>query len=157
MKKLLSLAAFAVATTLSTAALAGEYKAGMIMVKEPWARVTLQSRPAGGYLMIHNMGSESDRLVSARSDLAERAELHTHTMQDGIMRMRPVEAVDLPAKSHTELKPGGFHLMIFGLKEPVGKGGKIPVVLKFEKAGELAVELTVGGKTEGHNHGISTQ
>ena len=152
---------------MSVVALAGDYKAGMITVKDPWARVTLQNRPAGGYLKIHNMGFEPDRLVGARSELSEKAELHAHTMSDGVMRMRQVEAIELPAKSRTELKPGGLHLMLFGLKKPVPKGGKIPVVLKFEKAGELALDLTVGakparrgshdGKTRrgSHNHGSS--
>lgn len=146
MKQLVCLAAAAVLAALSSVALAGDYKAGMIMVKEPWARVTLQNRPAGGYFMIHNMGKEADKLVGASSPLAERAELHTHTMTDGIMRMHHVDAIELPAKSEVALKPGGFHLMIFGLKEPVAKGGRIPVVLKFEKAGELTVDLTVGAK-----------
>ncbi|MEM7428160.1 MAG: hypothetical protein AAF441_18865 [Pseudomonadota bacterium] len=67
MNKLITLAAAAAVAALSQIALAGEYKAGMIMVKEPWARVTLQSRPAGGYLTIHNMGAEADTLLSASS------------------------------------------------------------------------------------------
>ena len=154
MNRRLALAVLAAATvSLSTAVTAGEYKAGSVMVKEPWARVTLQNLPAGGYFMVHNMGDKADRLVTVESELAERAELHTHTMNDGVMQMRRVDGIDLPAKSQTQLKPGGYHVMLFGLKELVAKGGKIPLVLKFENAGELAIELTVGAKPMGHGHG----
>ena len=86
-----------------------------------------------------------DRVVSASSPVAERVELH-ETIRDGdVMRMREVEAIELPAGQTVELKPGGLHLMLMGLKAPLKAGETVPVTLKFEKAGDVTVQLNVEG------------
>ncbi len=78
--------------------------------------------------------------------------MHTHTMTDGVMRMRQVEAIELASKGHTELKPGGLHLMIFGLKRMVKKGEMIPIKLTLKTAGEVEIKAKVGGKAGGMDH-----
>ena len=94
-------------------------------------------------MTIHNTGAEADRLIRAESPVSERVELHTHLQENGVMRMREVEAIDLPAGAATELKPGGLHVMFMGLKEPLVAGQTIPLTLHFETAGTLALTLPV--------------
>ena len=115
-----------------------------VSVENPWARPTPPSAKLGaGYLTVLNAGA-ADRLVGAASPAAARVEMHV-TLRDGeVMRMREVKAFDLPAKGRLELKPAGAHLMFIDLKRPFKQGDKVPVTLKFEKAGEVKVELLVG-------------
>ena len=126
-----------------------------VSVENPWARPTPPSAKLGaGYLTVVNAGA-ADRLVGAASPAAARVEMHV-TMRDGeIMRMREVKAFDLPAKGRLELKPAGAHLMFVDLKRPFKAGDKVPVTLKFEKAGEVKVDLQVGrqpAQPEHHKH-----
>ncbi len=149
--KTLLIAATALAS-ISVSAVADDYKVGQVMIADTWARVTLQSRPAAAYMKIHNMAETADKIVAASSPLADRVELHTHSMDDGVMRMRQVEEIALPAKGHTELKPGGLHLMIFGLKREVKKGEMLPLKLTFKEAGEVEIMAKVGNKAAGSDH-----
>jgi len=126
-----------------------------VSVENPWARPTPPSAKLGaGYLTVVNSGA-ADRLVGAASPAAARVEMHV-TLRDGeIMRMREVKAFDLPAKGRLELKPAGAHLMFVDLKRPFKQGDKVPVTLKFEKAGEVKVDLQVGRQpapAESHGH-----
>ena len=75
--------------------------------------------------------------------LAERFELHTMAMKGDVMEMRQIDAIELPAGKTVELKPGGLHVMFIGLKQPLTIGSKVPVMLKFEKAGDVKVEFDV--------------
>ena len=115
-----------------------------VSVENPWARPTPPSAKLGaGYLTVVNSGA-ADRLVGAASPAAARVEMHV-TLRDGeIMRMREVKAFDLPAKGRLELKPAGAHLMFVDLKRPFKQGDKVPVTLKFEKAGEVSTEFHIG-------------
>ena len=137
---------------MSAGALAEDFKVGEVMIGAPWARVTLQSRPAAAYMMIHNMAETGDKILAVSSSHAERVEMHTHSMSEGVMRMRKVEAIDLPAKGHTELKPGGLHLMIFGLKRQIKTGEMLPLKLTFQKAGDVEIKAVVGAKPGGTDH-----
>ncbi|NND49022.1 MAG: copper chaperone PCu(A)C [Rhizobiales bacterium] len=122
---------------------AHDYKLGTLSIDHPWARVTIANRPAAGYMKIINHGDEPDRVVSASSPLADRVELHTHTMIDGVMKMRPVGTIEVPAKGEVELAPGGLHLMIMGLKEAPKPGEVLPVSVVFEQAGSIDLEFNV--------------
>jgi copper(I)-binding protein len=134
MKRLLLLLFF-----ISTPALA------QLQIEKPWARATPPSaKVAGGYMTIRNAGA-ADKLVSASSPAAARVELHVHINDNGVMRMREVPGYEVPAKGAFELKPGGAHLMFMDLKQPFKEGDKVPVKLKFEKAGEVSAEFQVGG------------
>jgi copper(I)-binding protein len=133
---------------LCTALVAGTAWAqqkGDIEIGAPWARATPPGASvAGGYASITNRGSAPDRLLGASSPAAEQVQLHVMSMRGGVMRMQQVPAFDVPAGGALTLEPGGKHLMFFGLKEPFKEGAKIPVTLRFEKAGEVAVQLSVG-------------
>lgn len=140
------LAAFAV-TLCAAPAVADEVKAGDLVISHAWSRATPGgAKVAGGYLTIQNKGTAADRLVSVSADIAGKAEIHKMAMDNGVMKMRPLEegiAID-PGKT-VKLAPGGSHLMLQELKGPFKQGDKVPVTLQFEKAGKVAVSLDVQG------------
>jgi hypothetical protein len=125
----------------------GGLVAGDLTISSPWSRATPGgAKVGGGYLAIRNSGKEPDRLVAVSSAAAASVEVHEMTTKDGVMTMRPVEGglVIGPGQTVT-LSPGGFHLMLMGLKEPLQQGRPVGVTLEFEKAGKLAVDLDVLG------------
>jgi len=125
---------------LSTSALA------QVQIEKPWARATAPGATiAGGYMVIRNQGAAGDRLLSASSPASAKVELHVTSNDNGVMKMREVPGYDVPAKGTFQLKPGGAHLMFMDIKHPFKEGEKVPVMLKFEKAGEVKAEFLVGG------------
>jgi copper(I)-binding protein len=138
------LAAIALALPGSGAA-AKDYKVGPLEIKNPWIPVAPKGAPvAGGYFTIVNTGNETDRLVSGSTPLASRFELHRMTMEQGVMRMRPVTGgLEIKPGETVELKPGSLHVMFVGLKQPVEKGRTVKGTLVFEKAGPVEIEYTV--------------
>lgn len=145
------------ATAIATSAFAAD-----IMVDDAYARAsTSMSTSGAAFLVLMNHGDEDDRLVKASSDVAERVELHTHKEDaNGVMKMMEVEeGFVIPAGGMHALERGGDHVMFMGLKEPLDHGDVVEVILTFEKAGDVAVEIPVdlerkpdhGG--HGHKHG----
>lgn len=123
--------------------LASDVRAGTLWVEHPWARATAgQAANGAAYLTVVNQGG-ADRLVSVSSSVATTVELHTHLHEDGVMRMRSVSNVDIPAGGRVVLEPGGYHIMLIGLKGPLKEGRRIPLTLVFEKAGSMDVEAVV--------------
>ncbi len=122
-------------------------KAPMLRIEAPWLRATPGgAKVAGGYLRVTNVGSEPERLGGARVPFATRVEVHEMSMQDGVMKMRPLAGgLDLPPGATVELKPGGYHLMFMDLKGGLKEGDSVPATLSFEKAGEVPVTFQVGG------------
>ena len=113
-----------------------------VKIEDPWTRATPPGAKVGaGYMKITSTGA--DRLIGASSPAAARVELHLTEKNGDVMRMREVKAYDIPARGGFELSPGGAHLMLVDIKAPFKEGAKIPVTLRFEKAGEVRVELQV--------------
>lgn len=143
-----------------TAGTAHEIKAGELLVTTMWSRATPGgAKVAGGYLTIENKGAVADRLLAASSPVSGKVEVHEMTMTNGVMTMRPLDrglAIE-PGKTVT-LAPGGFHLMLMDLKQPLKEGELLPVTLQFEKAGKVDATLHIrgvgaqapGGGHEGH-------
>lgn len=138
--------------------------APQITVNEPWVRAAAMTgmgaqgamgghggtdmTPAGGtsaaYMVLVNRGGAADRLVSASTDVAEVVELHESKMVDNVMKMEPVAGgIPVPANGQVELKPGGLHVMLIGLKRDLAAGETIRLTLKFERAGEVTVDAPV--------------
>ena len=118
---------------------------GQVSVENAWTRATAPgARVGAGYVVIRNNSGAADRLVSVSSTAAEKVETHVTVKEGEIFRMREVSGYDIPAKGSFELKPGGAHLMFVNISTPFKEGGSIPVVLKFQNAGELKVEFNVG-------------
>jgi len=136
-----------VTLVVATSAFAQDYKLGTLQISQPWARATPASAPAGGgFLKITNTGTAPDRLVSASSPAADIVQVHEMKMDGSVMRMREVEkGLEIPAGGTVTLAPGGFHLMMMGLKGPLKQGTHVPVTLVFEKAGKIEIELSVAG------------
>ncbi|MDF3605009.1 copper chaperone PCu(A)C [Paracoccus sp. DMF-8] len=118
---------------------------GDLTISSAYTRATPPRAPvAGGFVTIANAGAD-DRLVAAASPIAERVEIHEMAMQDDVMQMRELpDGLPIGAGETVELKPGGLHLMFFGLTGPLTEGETIPVTLSFEKSGEIEIPLTVG-------------
>ncbi len=126
-------------------ALATNYKLGTLEIDQPWARATpAAAKAGGGYLVIKNTGQTPDRLVAVRSPVADKAQVHEMKMDGSIMRMRELEnGLDIPPGATVTLAPGGFHVMLTGLKAPLKQGSKVPLTLVFEKAGSIDIDLDV--------------
>jgi hypothetical protein len=116
-----------------------------IDISQPWARAgSPADLQAAGFMTLANTGAEADRLVAARSPLAEKIEIHGIKVVGADILMRPLEkGVGLPAATIITLRPRGYHLLLQGLSAPLVKGQRVPVTLTFEKAGMRQVELAV--------------
>ena len=117
---------------------------GQVEIDKPWIRATPPgAKIAAGYMTIRNKSGTQDRLVGASSPAAARVETHVNIKDGEILRMREVKGYDIPAKGTFELKPGGAHLMLVDIKQPFKEGDKVPVTLRFERAGEVKVDFRV--------------
>ena len=138
---------------LALPAPAADFTAGDITVGSPWSRASAGPAKNGVvYLTIVNNGAAADRLVKAASPAAMMASLHISRMAGDVMKMEPVEAITAEPGKPVELKPGGLHIMLMGLKALLEEGQMFPVTLTFEKAGPVEVKVMVGkaGAMEGH-------
>lgn len=127
-------------------AAAHEVNAGPLTIQHPWARATAGAAKVGAlYLTVRNDGAEADRLLGVATEAAEKCELHLSSTDNGMMTMRMVEQVEIPAGGAATFAPQGAHIMLIGLKQPLKKGDRFPATLRFEKAGEVAVEVAVQG------------
>jgi periplasmic copper chaperone A len=115
---------------------------GQVEVKDAWARATPGKAENGAaYLTI--VAPASDKLVAVSSPAAKKSGLHTMTTAGGVMKMRPLDGLEVPANQPVTLKPGGVHIMLQGLNEPLQAGKSFPLTLTFEKAGERQIEVAV--------------
>ncbi len=130
-----------------------------VTVKEAWARATTPAQKASGAFM-ELTSSESAALVSASSSLAGVVEIHTMKMEDGVMKMRAVPRIELPAGKTVALQPGGYHVMLMQLKQQLKKGDTVPITLKVEGANREVQAIEVKAEvrdlaapaTMGHGH-----
>lgn len=127
-------------------AAAGDAVKGPIAVTGAWARATPPGAKNGAaFLSVGNGGGE-DRVIGARAAVSDKVELHTHLAgSDGVMRMRPVESIPLASGQKVTLEPGGMHVMLIGLKQPLKQGSHFPLTVVLDKAGEVTVEVDVQG------------
>ena len=137
--------AFVLAVICAGSASAQQVETGDLVLNNAWSRATPRgAKVGGGYLIVDNKGSTADKLIGGSSPAAGKVEVHEMAMNNGVMTMRPVkDGLSIPAGKSVSLAPGGYHLMLMDLKAPLKKGDKIPVTLKFEKAGDVNVTLDV--------------
>ncbi len=127
---------------------------GELALHAPWSRATAPGAPGVGYLRIVNNGSESDRLV-AGSGSGFDVQLHSMEMDEGVMKMRPLEnGREIPAGAELTLEPGGDHLMLMQLPNPLTEGKPVTLELEFEKAGTITLDFNVlaAGAQNAHQH-----
>lgn len=130
------------AALLATTAIAAD---AQVSVSEPWIRATVPSQMATGAFMKLTAASNA-RLIGAASPVAGVVEVHEMALENNVMRMRAVSALDLPAGKPVELKPGGYHVMLLDLKRQLKPGETVPVTLQIEQGGkrqDIEVQATV--------------
>jgi len=113
---------------------------------EGWARATAKmARNGAVYLSMKNNEAAADELLAVRTSAAKRAALHGHKMDAGVMKMRSLESVVIPANGMVMMRPGGLHLMLMGLHGPLKKGTSLPLTLTFKNAGKVSIHVKVMG------------
>ena len=148
-KQRLLMVVFAATATLAgstIAARAAEYDVGSIHIAQPWARATPKSaKSAAGYMTITNKGSAPDRVNCVSSDASAQCQMHSMTMEGGVMKMRPVVGgLEIKPDETVTLAPSsGLHVMLETLKHPLEAGETVKATLKFDKAGTVDVEFPV--------------
>lgn len=124
-----------------------------LMALDPWVRVAI--RPEGSdapgappvnsaaYLVLRNAGSADDAIVAVETEVADTAELHTVSMAEGVMRMRAVDSVPLTAGGDAVLEPGGYHIMLIGIRRPLAEGDSVPLMLRLRSGDSIRVMAPV--------------
>lgn len=121
-------------------------------VSDAWARATAPGLDVGAAYMVIKGGAKPDRVLDASSPRAAMVHLHTVEEQGGVAKMRPIEAIEVPAGERVELAPNGTHLMLMGLDGPLVAGQSFPVTLRFATAGEQTVTVLVKPATADAEH-----
>lgn len=154
----------ALAGLLTATCAAADFTAGSLQLNDLWIRASVPGQTNGaGYLQIINPTTAADKLIAIESEASNRVELHTVITEDGVAKMREVNGITIPANGDVKLAPGSYHIMFLQLTGPFKQDSLIPVVLKFEKAGDVRVNFTVKpptynpanmqGSNAGHGHG----
>lgn len=159
MRNATMLCAAALGAMTFASASAAPQSAAPLRLSEAWSRATPPAAITGaGYLTITNTGKSADRLVGGSTAVAAKLEIHEMSMTGGVMRMRPLkDGLAIGPGQSVTLKPGGYHLMLIGLKRPLNAGERLPVTLTFERAGAVKTELEVrgpGGQPAGDHHAM---
>ena len=151
---------FALAILSGTATSAKNYQAGTLHIVAPFSRALPPvSKNGAVYLTLTNHGHLSDQLIGAATPIAEYAEIHAHRMEDGMIKMRKVDQVELPPNEEVAFAPGRNHIMLIGLSQTLKEGERFPLLLHFKETGEAMVEVIIeaAGATSAshseHDHG----
>lgn len=130
-----------------------------VSIEQPFARATPPGQPnSAAFMQLSNKG-EATALVAAHSSVANVVELHTHIHDEGVMRMRKIEQIELPAGATTLLEPGGLHVMLIDLKQPLQDGSRIDLTLEYADGSMQQIEIPVqmampaGMQMQQHKHG----
>jgi periplasmic copper chaperone A len=117
---------------------------GAVRIEDPYARAVPPGQPNSAvFMVIENRGPTPVAVVAAESPAAATVELHTHRMADGMMQMRRIERIELPAGESVALAPGGLHVMLIGLTEPLAPGMDVPLTLLFDDGTRAEVTAPV--------------
>jgi copper(I)-binding protein len=135
----------ALASLPALSARAADYDVGSIHISQTWARATPKGAAAGaGYMTITNKGTAPDRVNCLADDASAQCQIHSMTMDEGVMKMRPVEGgLEIKPGETVTLKPGSFHVMFLDLTHPLEQGQTVKAKLKFDGAGTVDVELPI--------------
>jgi copper(I)-binding protein len=147
---------------LALAAHAHGFAVGELFVRHPYTVPSLAGSQTGAVYFkgIKNAGKEADQLLSAKTQVADKVEIHEMTMDGDVMKMRPLSSIEIPAGGEVSVakgNPNGYHLMLLGLKQHLKDGDRFPVWLSFKRSGEVKVEVYVqtpkaSAQVEEHKH-----
>lgn len=139
MKRLTMLAA---GLLFSAGVLAGA--ADNVSVQDPYVRLAPPNAAAtAAFMVIRNTGDKDVKVVKADNPVSKATELHTHLNEGGVMKMRPVPAIEIRAKGEAVLRPGGLHVMMIDLKAPMNEGDSVPITLTFDDGSSKQVDAKV--------------
>ncbi|RAK57733.1 copper chaperone PCu(A)C [Phenylobacterium deserti] len=127
-----------------------------VQVRDAWSRPAAAGTTGAGYMILSNRGSKPDALVRVESPWAERVEMHSSTMNGGVMRMAKQARIELPAGGQVAFAPGSYHLMLIKLARPLKTGDRVPATLTFASGAQVKTEFGVGtgfGPPAGSAHG----
>jgi len=125
-------------------AFAHSFEKGDLQIRHPWARATPPgAKVAAGYFEMRNNGRQPDRLLSASTPVAKKVEMHVTEHAGEVAKMRQLRAFEVPGRERLALEPNGAHLMLVDLAQPLKKGERFPMTLRFERAGEVEVQFEV--------------
>ncbi|RLQ89290.1 copper chaperone PCu(A)C [Notoacmeibacter ruber] len=133
------------------------FTAGKLEITDARLRATPpNAKVAAGYLTVRNEGDEADRIIGGSAPFAEKVEIHEMTVEDGVMKMRPlVDGLPIAPGETVELKPGSYHIMLMDLEGALKEGETRPLTIEFEKAGAVSLELPVAPFRPSHQMGHS--
>jgi len=136
------LSLLAASLLFSVGAFAGA--ADTVSVQDAYVRLAPPNAPAtGAFMVIKNNGAKDVKVLKADNPASKVTELHTHLNEGGVMKMRPVPAIDIKSKSEAVLKPGGLHVMLIDLKAPMKEGDVVPITLNFDDGSSKTVDAKV--------------
>ena len=134
--------------------LVSQVYAGDVQIKDAWARATAPGQVNGSVGVVITSKKDA-RLIAVKTTVAESAEIHTMTMDNGVMQMRQLDYLELPANQPVTLGPGGNHLMLLGLKRPLKEGSTLPLTLTVQyadkKTEKISTKAQVRSLTESHH------
>lgn len=142
---LAAIVALAVVQLLAGQVLAADYKLGTIQITQPWARASPKGASTGAaYMTVTNSGSATEHLNCVSSDAAKMCQIHSMTMEGGVMKMRPVTGgLEIKPGETVTLKPGGFHIMLVDLTHALEQGKTVEATLKADSGATVEVEFPV--------------
>ena len=153
---------FCLGSIMAITANAHGFELGDLFVRHPYATPSLVGSQNGAVYFkgIKNAGKEADQLLSAKTQVADKVEIHEMTMDGDVMKMRPLSSIEIPAGGEVSVakgNPNGYHLMLLGLKQALKDGDRFPVWLTFKRSGEVKVEVYVQtpkapAQSEQHKH-----
>jgi copper(I)-binding protein len=134
---------FGPALAVLLAATAAHAAPSQLQISRAWSRPAVAGTNGSGYLVVANHGSKADAVTGVQSPLAARIDMHAMSMAGGVMSMRRVDRVAVPAGGQAEFGPGGYHLMLMGLTRTLKPGDHAPVTITFASGAKLKADLTV--------------
>lgn len=118
--------------------------ADTVSVQDAYVRLAPPNAPAtGAFMVIKNNGEKDVKVLKADNSASKVTELHTHLNEAGVMKMRPVSAIEIKSKSEAVLKPGGLHIMLIDLKAPMKEGDVVPITLSFDDGSSKVIDAKV--------------
>jgi periplasmic copper chaperone A len=142
---IVALVALLFAPLLAGHAVAADYHVGSLQISQPWARATPKGADSGAaYMTVTNTGAKLERLSCLSSDAADKCQIHQMSMDNGVMKMREVEGgVEIKPGETVTFKPGGYHMMLVGLKAPLVQGKTVAATLKVDTGATAQVEFPI--------------
>jgi periplasmic copper chaperone A len=136
----------------------GDHGSHPVKVHSPFVRMMPPGQPnTAAFMTLENTGNTNLAVVAAESQVSKVVELHTHTMVEGVMQMREIEKIEIPAGQRTELKPGGLHIMLIGLHKPLSEEQVVEITLVYDDGSRQTIEAPVrhpgAEMMQSHGHG----